>query len=58
MYHPLQNHFACEIDGRLFDASGEISAEGFEDWYMFTGKDELHTARIVRDCIDMVEVWE
>ena len=56
MYHPVLNHFACEIDGKLFDVSGEIDPKGYEDWYMFTGKDELLTERIIRDCIEMVEV--
>lgn len=56
MYHPVLNHFACEIDGLLFDVTGVINPEGFEDWYLFMGKDELETERIIRDCIRMEEV--
>ena len=55
MYHPIQNHFACEIDGRLFDVTGEIDSDGFEDWYAFIDKDELLTERIIRDCIEIRE---
>lgn len=56
MYNPIENHFACDIEGKLFDVTGEIDPTGFEDWGLFMGKDELLTKRLVRDCIDIVEV--
>ena len=55
MYHPIENHFACDIRGKLFDVTGEIDRNGFEDWYEFLEKDELLTERIFRDCVDFTE---
>lgn len=51
MYHPIVNHFATEIEGVLYDITGEIDSTGFEKWEEFKTLDELETERIIRYCI-------
>lgn len=50
-YNPVVNHFATRIRNHLYDITGEISRQGFEDWEEFQKRDYLHTQRIIRDCI-------
>jgi hypothetical protein len=50
MYDQVANHFVAEIDGRLYDITGDVTdtykAEPWDDL-----DDDLLRARIVRDCI-------
>lgn len=54
MYDPIVNHFATEIDGRIYDITGDITDDPqykFEMWPTFIYKDLRETERIRRDCI-------
>lgn len=50
MYDQVANHFVAEIDGRLYDITGDVTdtykAESWDDL-----DDDLLKARIIRDCI-------
>ena len=57
VYDPILNHFAVEIDGRIYDVTGDITDnKGYrwEYWDVYQYKDSLHTKRIIRDCIRKV----
>lgn len=55
MYHPIDNHFATWIDGRLYDITGEIPlTPEWQWWHEYMFEDELVTERIFRDCIDFL----
>lgn len=56
MYNVVENHFALDIDGVLYDVSGVISSDGFEPWYDVEAKDPLLYEQIMADCIDFVKV--
>lgn len=50
MYDQIENHFVTEIDGRMYDITGDVTGKyNVEPW------DELDDSslkkRIVRDCI-------
>ena len=50
MYDLVANHFVAEIDGRLFDITGDVTDKYIViPWDSYD--DELHKQRIVRDCI-------
>ena len=50
MYDQVGNHFMAEIDGRLYDITGDVTGKyDAEPWDEFA--DELHKRRIIRDCI-------
>lgn len=54
MYDPIVNHFATQIDDRIYDITGDITDNPeykFEMWATFIYKDPKHTNRIRRDCI-------
>lgn len=53
VYDPIANHFAVEIDGRIYDIDGDITDEGYkwEYWDTYWLQDLKHTERIRRDCI-------
>ena len=53
VYDPVINHFATEIDGRVYDINGDITNEPYVwyDWSTYRFKDSLETKRIIRDCI-------
>lgn len=50
MYDQVINHFVAEIDGRLYDITGDVTDKyNVEPWDEM--EDELHKSRIIRDCI-------
>lgn len=50
MYDEVANHFGTQIDGRVFDITGDVTWEySWKPWSSIG--DELLRARIVRDCI-------
>ena len=54
MYDPIANHFATEIDGRIYDITGDITDNPeykFEYWGSYWLNDLNETALIRRDCI-------
>jgi hypothetical protein len=53
VYDPIVNHFATEIDGRIYDIRGDITDLPYqwEYWDTYRLQDPKHTKRIVRDCV-------
>ena len=54
MYDPIVNHFATEIDGHIYDITGDISQDAnyhWQPWMTYSQLDSLETSRIRRDCI-------
>ena len=54
VYDPIINHWACQIDGIIYDITGVITRDEYqwESWVKFQYKDELLTKRLYRDCIN------
>lgn len=55
MYNPIDNHFATLINGFLYDITGQISRDGWEEWDEYKKLDELETERIYKYCIAKTE---
>lgn len=54
VYDPILNHFACRINERIYDITGDITDEIIYDWHSwdeYSELDELETNRIVKYCI-------
>lgn len=54
VYDPIANHWACEIEGRIYDITGELTdINNFEDWYDFVKSvnDYLYLSRLYEQCI-------
>ena len=53
-YEPVDNHFTTKIENELWDASGKVTLEYPDSvpWDEYKLEDALHTARIIRDCIN------
>lgn len=50
MYDPVANHFAAEIDGVVYDITGDVTERyNMVPWDSYG--DDIHKLRIVRDCI-------
>ena len=58
LYDPIANHFATEIDGKVYDATGETVRFGFLRWSDYAASDPLAANRIYRDCILQIEPEE
>ena len=57
MYDPIINHFATEIDDRIYDITGDITDNGkykFVYWDSYKYNDLKEAQRIYRDCIYQV----
>lgn len=57
VYDEVMNHFATEIDGRIYDISGDITDNQEYHWKRWTqvaADDWKHAQRIRRDCSDKV----
>lgn len=55
VYDQVINHWACEIEGRIYDIRGDItdhSAFNWEVWHVVTYNDPALSERLYRDCID------
>lgn len=50
-YHPVDNHWATEIDGVLYDVTGSIDSVGFEDWPGRFKEDTTYYNRLISQCI-------
>ena len=56
LYDPILNHFACRINDRIYDITGDItdsSIYGWRSWSEYAEIDELETERIIKYCIRM-----
>ena len=53
LYDTLYGHFACEIDGWIYDITGDISdmEVNWQDWETLKVYDPYLALRLVRDCI-------
>lgn len=53
VYDPVENHFAVEIDGHIYDIRGDITNLPYkwEAWETYRLRDPKHTKRIIRDCV-------
>lgn len=58
MYNRIDNHFAALINGRLYDASGEIPKDGFIPWADMMNEDVYEWERIIHNCIRFDELDE
>jgi len=61
MYEPVENHFVQEIDGRLYDASGDVTEQYGQSRYLMKwtdvpGYDEALYRRLLRDCVRKDEI--
>lgn len=57
VYDPVINHFAVEIDNRIYDIAGDITDDPqykWTYWRTYQYEDPLHTKHIIRDCIDKI----
>lgn len=56
VYYAVGRHFACKIDGRVFDITGDITNKNlfFEDWEEYKKIEPIQSARIQKDCIDKI----
>lgn len=51
MYDIVANHFVASINNRLYDITGDVTDKyTVVEWESYD--DELHKARIIRDCIN------
>jgi hypothetical protein len=53
VYDPIINHFAVEINGRIYDITGDITSKSeykWKYWDIYQYEDPRHTQRIIRDC--------
>lgn len=58
-YNPIDNHFACDIDGSLYDITGYLGSseqEGWIDWASYCYDDCLDAERVTKNCI--LKIWE
>ena len=58
VYDPVINHWACCIDYRIYDITGDITDNKeyrWEDWNRFMYQDISLTKRLYRDCINFGE---
>lgn len=53
-YDVIANHFGCNIDGKVYDISGEVTKTyKWEKWeWLVQNYDPLVIRRIYRDCIN------
>ena len=57
LYDEVINHFATQIDGRIYDITGDITDNQEYHWKRWTtvvAEDPKHSKRIYRDCVDKV----
>lgn len=50
MYDPVDGHFATEIDGRLYDITGDVT-DKYDVIAWENINDEPYKNRIIRDCV-------
>ena len=61
LYDPIINHWACQINGIVYDVTGMIPVDAeyrWEEWNEFMYSDILLTKRLYRDCINFEGVQD
>ena len=58
VYNQIENHFACRIDGIVYDVTGVINGGDWEYWSMYRIAEPLDAARVYRDCIWQIDPEE
>ena len=52
VYDDVENHFGTEINGRVFDITGDVTERYlWYPWEKFKTEDPVHAARIEKNCI-------
>ena len=54
LYDPVNNHFATQINGRIYDITGDITEETIYSWVLWKTiyyQDPKLAARVMRDCM-------
>lgn len=52
MYNPVLGHFACEIEGQLYDVTGKIEYDkDWVPWADWFNEEIFYRDVVVRDCI-------
>lgn len=55
MYDEIENHFGCEINGKVYDITGDVTSQyDWTPWYNIEMRDRLLYNRILRDCRDKI----
>lgn len=55
VYDEIENHFGCEINGEVYDITGEVTDKyDWTYWYKMPVRDRALHWRILRDCRDKV----
>ena len=55
MYDEIENHFGCEINGAVYDITGDVTKTyDWTPWYNIELRDRALYARILRDCRDKI----
>lgn len=55
MLNTLESHFACNINGELYDITGKCTdkyAGEWVDWDEYQMTDSVHSARLLETCIN------
>ena len=52
LYNEIMNHWACLIDYKLYDATGQIDSKGFYRWPDCVIEDNLLYQRLIDQCIE------
>ena len=58
LYDPITNHWACQINGIIYDIAGNIPVDAdyeWVEWIEYQYADIEHTKRLYRDCINFEE---
>ena len=58
IYDPFINHWACQINEKIYDIRGDITTHlvySWEKWEEYEKINELGTYRLYRDCINFEE---
>jgi hypothetical protein len=55
MYAEIDNHFGCEIDGVVYDITGDVTnSYDWKPWFVIEQYDRALYRRLLRDCCDKV----
>ena len=55
MYAEIDNHFGCEIDGVVYDITGDVTNNyDWKPWFVIEQYDRALYRRLLRDCCDKV----
>lgn len=52
MYNQIDGHFACDINGDLYDVTGQIDyTKNWEPWVLWCLREPVYRNVVIRDCI-------